>query len=343
MQQKNDWFKDSIDSGNAYRQLYVDSLENLIENFKKQAETPRKQKAKEILENSEKCREEYGKILGFPLNKPIDHTPPKVTMTYVGEDSECKIYRCQIEVFSNFQFYGILFLTDENEKKPLVISQHGGWGTPELCSSFVDSSNYNDMTRRILKTGVNVFAPQLVLWKQEGTVLPRVERQELDSSLRQFGSSITAIEVYSIIKSLDYFVTQKYVDPDKIGMAGLSYGGYYTLQTAAMDTRIKSAVACSHFNDRLTYSWNDYCYKNSGFGYLDSEVALLIKPRKLQILVGDNDELFDDNLAKKEFDRIKEYDKDYNDWAYFEVFEGIHEFYFKDDKPIEKMVKDLLG
>ena len=106
------------------------------------------------------------------------------------------------------------------------------------------------MTRRILKNDVHVFAPQLLIWCPERYKLP-FERVDIDRDLKQVGSSITAIEIYSIQKALDLFSEKPYIDEERIGMIGLSYGGFYTLFTAACDKRIKSCISCSFVNDRI--------------------------------------------------------------------------------------------
>ena len=75
-------------------------------------------------------------------------------------------------------------------------------------------------------------------------------------------------------------------------MMGLSYGGCYTLYTAAIDTRIDAAVSSCFFNERNRYLWSDWSY----FGFMnefnDAEVCALICPRALMIEVGDSDTLF---------------------------------------------------
>ncbi len=91
--------------------------------------------------------------------------------------------------------YGILFVRGKDHKRPLVIAQHGGLGTPEMCSGFFDSENYNDMTRRILQKGVNVFCPQLYLWDQQRFGRGTPDRTSLDNSLKHMGSSIAAVEL----------------------------------------------------------------------------------------------------------------------------------------------------
>ena len=138
--------------------------------------------------------------------------------------------------------YGILFVRGKDHKRPLVIAQHGGLGTPEMCSGFFDSENYNDMTRRILQKGVNVFCPQLYLWDQQRFGRGTPDRTSLDNSLKHMGSSIAAVELDGLMKCIDWLSGLSWVDAERIGMIGLSYGGFYTLYLTALDKRIKAAL-----------------------------------------------------------------------------------------------------
>ena len=122
-------------------------------------------------------------------------------------------------------------------------------------------------------------------------------------------------------------------------MAGLSYGGFYTLYTTAADTRIKAALASSHFNDRTVYNWYDKVWKGAALNFLDPQVALLVSPRFLRIEVGDNDELFDAELAQKEFKTVKEYYLPEENIK-FNVFKGVHEF-CPEDEGIDEMIAKL--
>ena len=230
----------------------------------------------------------------------------------------------QIEVLPDLWFYGIYFEHSDGKKRPFVICQHGGMGTPEICSGFFDSSNYNNMTKRVLAYGVNAFAPQLLLW-HSATYGIDYDRKAIDVSLKQIGSSITSVEVYAIMKSINYFSSLHQTDTEKIGMVGLSYGGFYTLFTTACDTRIKMALSSSFYNNRYTHNWSDWMWDKSAQKFLDNEIALLIYPRHLSIVVGNNDELFKAEAAKNEFEDLESV-CDNLSWIDFNVFEGIHEF-----------------
>jgi dienelactone hydrolase len=195
------------------------------------------------------------------------------------------------------------------------------------------------MLCRVIKYGVHVFAPQLLLWKEEYGV--PYDRTELDARLKRVGSSITAVEVFGLTRILDYFEDQPYVK--NFGMVGLSYGGFYTLFTTACDTRIQSAISCSFFNDRDEIAWPDWVWQNSAYKFNDTEVAALCYPRRLCIQMGNKDELFDYKYTEASFEALKALVKEQgvcDDLFDLIIFDGNHEF-CKDDAPIQRLVNDL--
>ena len=128
-------------------------------------------------------------MLGWPLTKT--RLPARLLESrYIGRTPYHAIYRQTYEILPDLPFTGLLFLRDEATPNPLVLSQHGGRGTPELCSSLYEtgSDNYNQLTLRLLAWDVNVFAPQLYLWDDPD---PGIQRQEKDMQLKGCGCSIT--------------------------------------------------------------------------------------------------------------------------------------------------------
>ena len=331
-------YREKYQEADAYRKEYFDSLNKLIEEKRKESDDIRLNHFCKMKQRKEEYREEFKKMLGWPLTK-LKSDIPEVKKEIVFSEKGINVYRMQITVIDTVKFYGIYFEKECEEPMPFVIAQHGGKGTPELCSGFFgDSSNYNDMVARVLKYGVNVFAPQLLLWNKENYKID-YDRIEIDAKLKQIGSSITAVEVYAIIKSIDYFASLKNTDSHRIGMIGLSYGGFYTLYTAAADTRIKAALSYSQYNNRYKYSWPDWTWFASAEKFLDNEVAMLVHPRHLLIEVGDEDELFDSSLAKAEYEKLLKMCDD-AEWIDFKIFHGTHEVN-KDEEYIEKFIRIL--
>ena len=330
--QENRWV------GNPYRQEYLDGINRLIENMRKNADKARINKHRDILSNDDKYRREFKNMLGFPLNTEFDvNDIPSVKKELVAKEETFSIYRMQIEIMPELWFYGLYFEHNDGKKRPFVICQHGGAGTCEICSSFFNSSNYNDMVQRVLKYDVNVFAPQLLLW-QSNVYGINYDRREIDISLKQLGSSITALEIYGIMKSINYFSTLDTTDTDKIGMVGLSYGGFYTLFTTACETRIKAAYSTCFYNNRYTHNWSDWMWDGSANKFFDNEIALLVYPRTLYVAVGENDASFKVDAAKEEFEILKKSVPEIENNMKFITFEGVHEF-----PPQEEYLKEWMA
>ena len=318
---------------------YLEGLMSLINRRQKQAENIRAEYFRDIFTNPEKYRKYLKHMLGWPLVEHKTKGTPKVSAEKLSQEDGYCIYRMQFDVLEGLKLTGLFFRVEGDNRKPLVIVQHGGLGTPEHIAGFYgDTTNYNNMLHRVLKQNVHVFAPQLLLWSGDYQV--EYDRKAIDAQLKRVGSSIAAVEIYGITRLIDYFETQDYVST--FGMVGLSYGGFYTLYTTAIDTRIQSAISCSFFNKRDIVGWSDWTWLKSAEQFDDAEIACLAYPRKLCIEIGDEDELFDYRFAMESFERVQEICKDVGmQWIEFVVFNGTHEF-CKDDGPITRLIRDII-
>lgn len=322
----------------TYKKNYVDGLEQLIKNRQKSAEAIRHEYTKNIFTQQEQYRNDLKEMLGWPLVDYEVSSLPKAEAELLSEEEGYEIYRMQFEILDGLKMTGLLFKEKSTDKKPLVLVQHGGLGTPErIAGIYGDTANYNDMLMRVRKNNVHVFAPQLLLWHENYQV--EFNRENIDARLKRVGSSITAIEIFGLMRILDYFEKQEYVS--SFGMVGLSYGGFYTLFTTAIDVRIQAAISCSFFNARDQVGWSDWTWFQSAEKFDDAEVACLIYPRKLYIEIGDQDELFDYQYGIKSFDKLKKMCESVGtEWVDFRVFSGTHEFCL-DDEPIQKLIDDI--
>lgn len=290
-----------------------------------------------LAENPDFYRRAFYEMLGAPLTDYETHrqTPVRcVEDTPVSCDGECEIRRLRLAVLGDFTMYGILFLPKNRAPDaPFVISQHGGAGTPELCSDFFGDTNYNHQTRRLIARGAVVFAPQLLLWNKD-MFGDAYDRNRIDSDLKQVGSSITELEVFGIMRCIDWCVTQPWCNPERIGMAGLSYGGFFTMMTTAADTRIRSAYASCSFVDMLAHNgFTDWTWKNSANTFPEAEIAALIAPRAVCFDAGERDELFGADGSRAEYARAKTYfdAQGVGDRIYLKTFDGTHEMDPADD------------
>jgi dienelactone hydrolase len=332
-------FTEDKEISRPYRVGYLESVKSYLAKLQDEAAEKRASfiNPERLAQNPESYRRAYYEMLGAPLTEYESLKQIPVTCvedTFVADTALCEIRRMRLAVLGDFTVYGILFLPHERaEDAPFVISQHGGAGTPEVCSDFFGDNNYNHQTMRLLQRGAVVFAPGLLLWNVE-IFGDRYDRNRIDSDLKQVGSSITALEVFAIRRCIDYFVTQPYCNPDRIGMAGLSYGGFFTTLTTAADIRIKSAYASCSFIDAVKYNaFTDWTWKNSANTFLEAEIAALIAPRYICFDAGNQDQLFGSDSTKEEFVRLKTYFAAQNveDHIFLKTFDGNHEMDPADD------------
>ncbi len=70
------------------------------------------------------------------------------------------------------------------------------------------------------------------------------------------GYTPAGVECWNGIRAIDYLVSRPDVDPDKIGVTGISGGGATTCWVAAADDRVKVAVPVSGISDLESYVSN---------------------------------------------------------------------------------------
>ena len=134
---------------------------------------------------------------------------------------------------------------------------------------------------------------------------------------------------------IDFVTTLPFVDADRLGVMGLSYGGTLSVWTALTDDRIRAAsVIC--YSDMFAdfgYRDADFCGSQvtpSLFDLVDvPELHGLIAPRPLLVEIGARDEIFLIEPAMKCFERVSriyEHAGASSNLA-LDLFEGGHEWH----------------
>jgi dienelactone hydrolase len=243
-------------------------------------------------ESAKPLRAAFCESIGYP---PLGDVPKEAaTFEKIGEDGIGTYFRCAIPILPAVQAEGIYIVPKNlSGKAPLIVAMHGGGGSPEVAL-FHGGANYHDMVRGGAKRGYIVFAPQHLFTAQG---YPRDIRNKIDERMRLIGTSLTAVEIAKITRSLDVLLERPEVDATRVGMVGLSYGGYYALVTPAVDTRIKVAVSSCYYGvqegryerDELSVP-SDFKFKDRFTLFRDSEIVALICPRALEIQAGSQDD-----------------------------------------------------
>ena len=332
-------YREEIKQTEQNKKTYLEGIRAVINKRQKDAEEARAEYFGDVFTDQERYRGGLRQMLGWPLVGHVDSGAPKVSFEKLSDEDGYELFRAEVEILEGLRLTGLFFRMKGEGKKPLVIVQHGGRGSPEIISGvYGGTANYNEMLMRVAKHNVHVFAPQLLLWNVQQYGVP-YDRKAIDGELKRVGSSIAAVELYGIGRVIDYFESEDYIS--SFGMVGLSYGGFYTLYATALDTRIRSAISCSFFASRDAYGWSDWVWQDSANRFDDAEVACLVYPRRLCLEMGTRDELFGSEYSEASFERIKAYCKDVGtDWCDLILFDGKHEFCL-DDAPIGRLINDL--
>lgn len=243
--------------------------------------------------------------IGYPPRDLLGQ--PSVRQERSGEDAVATYYRIWVQITPELEAYG-LYLVPKNRtgRAPLVIAAHGGGGFPELAA-FYSRSNYHDMVRGAVERGYIVFAPHLVFYpyhdRDHGSPIPEDVRASLDQKLRARGTSLMAVEIAKITQTLDVLLQRPEIDPARVAMIGLSWGGAYTQYTAALDPRIRVAVSACSWQGELPAP-----PAQPGYGKHEDITTLalvgLILPRPLQLQFGERDPLLPIGKVRAEAPRL---------------------------------------
>lgn len=148
------------------------------------------------------------------------------------------------------------------------------------------------------------------------------------------GIPLIALNIWDVMKTIDYVSSRSDVDPDRIGAVGLSFGGTMVLHSAGLDPRIKAAgISCA----MTTYE--EYAIRNGNFcgsqfipgiyRYADlPDLAGLIAPRPLLIENGIYDDGFPIEASIAAHERLRHIYRSASaeDRLAIDIFEGAHEF-----------------
>ncbi len=304
-------------SGSEYRQTYYDGVVKLINEKSAEARCVRDRSfsPRAIAENREEYRRKYVNMLGWPLNEYTPDFSPNFKKELIEETSDLKIYRLCIETFPELWFEGLVYVPNvRDEKAPLAIINPGGSYCVEnlVAHGDYDCGQYCNIGGRALEKGMILYAPQFLLWLDDTKRFNHpLARQHLDAKLKALDGSIAALEVFNVKRAIDYFIGNEPIDADRIGMMGLSYGGFYALYISAAETRIKSTFSSCFLCDRFcsesepTGCRFDWLWQNSANSFFDAEVAALIAPRALYVENGASDQLFPIDIVKVEHERVR--------------------------------------
>jgi hypothetical protein len=219
---------------------------------------------------------------------------------------------------------------DKDEKRPAILNAHGhGSGKKKLVGLDEESwpedprspgmPNFEAMSLHLVKAGYVVIAPD---WRPFGerALHPDITRPDRDPcnvlylAFGYFGYSLLTLNVWDAMRTIDVLESMPYVDKNRIGMIGKSYGGTMTTYTTVLDDRVRVAVISGYLStldDALGFRGKgNTCGAQYVPGLLNwadiPDVIGLIAPRPLLIESGTQDDCFNFEDTTKAYGHLQD-------------------------------------
>ncbi len=201
---------------------------------------------------------------------------------------------------------------EKNGKTPAILCSHGhgpfgkdpvvGMCGDSAHAAEIAASNYN-FAEQMAEVGFVTISPDLRGFGERKDKFDPIDIPRDPCNLNYVKGSIFGIypltlNVWDMMRCIDYLETMPEVDADRIGMMGLSQGGTMTTFTTALEPRIKACDIISYVNPFSAFGIRDGNFCGSQvvpniYTYFDTfDIAGLVAPRPCLMEMGIYDTCF---------------------------------------------------
>jgi dienelactone hydrolase len=267
---------------------------------------------------------------------PSPSLPPNPRTRLVYDEPKFKGYEVVLDVWPDVFAYGILLVPNDikpGERRPAVVCQHGLEGRPrDVADPNVDSPSYHRFAARLAEEGFVTFAPQNPYIGEDHFRV--IQRMGHPLKLALFSFVIGQHE-----QVLNWLTEQLFIDPERIGFYGLSYGGKTAVRVPPFLDRYALSICSGDFNEwvwKTTNVTTHYSYLLTReydmyeFNFANvvnyGELANLMAPRPFMVERGHDDGVGMDEWIAHEYAKVRRfYDKmGIPDNTSIEFFNGPH-------------------
>ena len=240
--------------------------------------------------------------------------PPNVRSRKIDEQDGVRFYEVVLDVFPDVIAYGILCLpegVEDGAPRPAVVCQHGLEGRPQSVIGEEQHHYYKAFATELAKRGFVTFAPQnLYIFQDRFRTLQR--------KAYLIKKTLFSLIVPQHQQIVDWLQALPYVDEERVGFYGLSYGGKTAMRVPPLVTDYCLSICSADFNewvDKNASTINPRSYVWTGeyeifefdlgstFNY--AEMAALICPRPFMVERGHYDGVSDDWTVGWEFAKVR--------------------------------------
>ncbi len=284
-------------------------------------------------------REQFHQAIG-KIPDPL--LPPSPKIRLLESNDKWQKYEVALDVWNGVFAWGILVVPTaarEGKRLPVVVCQHGLEGLPDDMVTRDTSSGkfkvYKSIALDLAERAYVTFSPHN---PYRGEDLFRV----LQRKANPIGLSLFSVIAGQHQQIVNWLGSLDFVDRQKIGFYGLSYGGKSAMRIPALVEGYALSVCSGDFNEwirkvattRGTFSYQftkEYeIYEwdlGNRFNY--AEMAALIAPRPFMVEYGYHDGIGTAGWIGYEFGKVrKHYDlSGLGDRVEIDLFDGVHEIH----------------
>lgn len=269
---------------------------------------------------------------------PDERLPLNPRTRRVLTDEKYTGYEVVLDVFDDVIAAGILLVPTDlkpDEKRPVVVCQHGLEGVPMDTISGPGSSGYpyyKAFATELVKQGYVVYAPQ-------NPYRGRDRFRTLQRKSNPLGRSLFSYILPQHQATLDWLKTLPGVDPQRIAFYGLSYGGKTAVRVPPLLTDYCLSICSADYdewilkiatvNDRYSYMFTgeyEIFEWNMGNVANYAELSWLMTPRPFMVERGHDDGVAPDEWVAWEYAKVRRHyvKMGLGDKTEIEFFDGPH-------------------
>jgi dienelactone hydrolase len=250
------------------------------------------------------------RVIGW-FEQPLLDPNPRSRLSY--SNAAWLGYEVVLDVFPDVIAYGILLVPrdiKDGEKRPVVVCQHGLEGRPQDTITG-DHRAYHDFASKLAEMGYVVFAPQ-------NPYIFGHRFRTLQRKANPLGKTLFSIITPQHQQIINWLKKLPFVDGDKIGFYGLSYGGKTAMRVPAILTDYRFSICSADFNEwvwKNASTTSPYSYVwmgeyeifefNLGNTFNYAEMAALIAPRPFMVERGHFDTVAPDETVAYEYAKVR--------------------------------------
>jgi dienelactone hydrolase len=222
-------------------------------------------------------------------------------------------YEVALDVWPEVFAWGILLVPKDlkpGERRPVVVCQHGRGSVPKDVVEG-DDAYYHDFAARLAERGFVVFAPHN-LYRGEDRY------RWLSRKANGVKASLFSFIVGQHDQLLRWLGTLPFVDSNRIGFYGLSYGGETAVRVPTLLERYSLSICSGDFNswtrkvaatdERFSFMYTiewEMPYFNMGNTFDYAEMTYLMMPRPFMVERGHQDRVGRDQWVAHEYAKVR--------------------------------------